>query len=174
MNLANPGPFPIVQDSPINIGYPTFDYRFFISTGVADLADGDQLFVIGGWVIGRGLDGLRMNADLMLDAYYRDGAWGQGLGIEEGQSVSSPILRLHPNPASGGMLSASFILGEPAFTSLAVYDLSGRVVLETSPADLSAGANSFSIDGSALGNGVYFAIVRTDDTLFRGRFVITR
>jgi len=171
---ANPGPYPIVQDCPINMGEPVFDYRFFLSAGIADLADGDELHVIGGWVIGNGLDGLRMNADLMLDAYYRGGTWGQGLGIEEGQSVLSSSLQLHPNPVRGGLLSASFILGEPAFASMCVYDLSGRVVMETGPSAMSSGVNSFSIDGSALGNGVYFAIVRADDTLIRGRFVVTR
>lgn len=72
----NPGPFPIVHENPLSLGYLPFDYRFLISIGPVDLADGDTLHVVGGWVMGKGLDGLRTNADAMLDAWYRDGGWG--------------------------------------------------------------------------------------------------
>lgn len=72
----NPGPFPVVQDNPLALGYLPFDYMFLISIGPVDLADGDTLHVVGGWVMGRGLEELRLNADVLLDAYYRDGGWG--------------------------------------------------------------------------------------------------
>jgi len=72
----NPGPFPIVYDNPLPLGYPVFDYRFLITMGPVNLEDGDVLHVAGGWVVGLGLDGLRQAADNMLDAYYRDGGWG--------------------------------------------------------------------------------------------------
>jgi len=73
---ANPGPFPIVQNNPIAMGFLPYDYEFLITMGPVNLADGDSLHVVGGWVIGRGLDGLRRQADNLLDAYYRDGGWG--------------------------------------------------------------------------------------------------
>ncbi|HOF66516.1 MAG TPA: hypothetical protein PLX54_04050 [Candidatus Fermentibacter daniensis] len=77
----NPGPWPVVDDNPRNQGYPVFDYRFLMGIGPVDLADGDSLHVIGGWIVGRGLDGLRAAADNLLDAYYRGGegepgGWG--------------------------------------------------------------------------------------------------
>ena len=72
----NPGPWPIVHDIPYGLEYPAFDYRFLLSVGPVDLADGDSLFVVGGWIVARGLDGLRQSADNLLDAYYRDGGWG--------------------------------------------------------------------------------------------------
>ncbi|MBD3277031.1 MAG: hypothetical protein GF388_01915, partial [Candidatus Aegiribacteria sp.] len=72
----NPGPYPVVYDNPLNLGYPVFDYRFLLSAGPVNLEDGDTLHVAGGWVLGLGLDGLRQNADDMLDAFYRDGGWG--------------------------------------------------------------------------------------------------
>lgn len=172
MDLINPGPFPIVIDSPIAMGFPTFDYRFLISTGICSLADGDELHVVGGWVVGRGLDGLRMNADLMLDAFYRDGAWGGGTGIEQAENTGDALLRVYPNPFPGGMLSVSFFLGEPSAASLAVYDLSGRVVAETSAVDLSSGSNTLTLDGSSLGNGIYFAVVRSPGTLIKGKFAV--
>lgn len=73
---ANPGPFPIVHDNPIAMGFQPYDYQFLMSFGPVDLADGDSLHIVGGWVIGRGLEGLRRQADNMLDAYYRNGGWG--------------------------------------------------------------------------------------------------
>jgi hypothetical protein len=59
----NPGPFPIVHDNPLAMGYQPFDYRFLMTIGPVNLEDGDSLHVVGGWVAGRGLDGLRANAD---------------------------------------------------------------------------------------------------------------
>lgn len=73
---SNPGPFPIVHANPLSLGYLPFDYRFLMSLGPVNLPDGDTLHVVGGWVIGKGLDELRKNADNMLDAWYRDGGWG--------------------------------------------------------------------------------------------------
>jgi hypothetical protein len=72
----NPGPWPIVHDNPIALDYPQFDYRFLIAIGPVDLADGDSLHMVGGWLVGPGLAGARQVADNMLDAYYRDGGWG--------------------------------------------------------------------------------------------------
>ena len=72
----NHGPFPIVYDNPLALDYPVFDYRFLITAGPVDLADGDVLHVVGGWIVGLGLSGARVAADNMLDAYYRDGGWG--------------------------------------------------------------------------------------------------
>ncbi len=176
MNVANPGPFPIVHDSPLNLGYPTFDYRFLITTAPVELCDGDSLFVIGGWVMGLGLDGLRMNADLMLDAYYRASVWGPGLGIEDGSGVGSmqSTLNITPNPCSGNMLSANFITGEPSSASLTVYDVSGRMVQNNDLGDFEAGLNSVDIGASTLSNGMYFALVTTERGTARGKFVILR
>lgn len=75
-DIPNPGPFPIVHDNPIALGYPQFDYRFLPAAGPVELADGDSLHFVGGWVLGLGLAGARQVADNMLDAYYRDGGWG--------------------------------------------------------------------------------------------------
>ncbi len=175
VEFTNPGPFPIVINNPLAEGFPTFDYRFLISAGVCTLEDGDELHVIGGWVIGRGLAGLRMNADLMLDAFYRDGAWGQGMGISESNGSGNGIsLRVYPNPFRGGNLSVNFALGAPVSGTLAVYDLSGRIVAETAAEDLQAGSNTLSIDGSRLGSGIYFAVVRTPDTLIQGKFAVVQ
>ena len=76
ISTTNQGPWPIVDETPLLQGYPTFDYRFLVTMGPTTLADGDSLFMVGGWIVGLGLDGLRQGADNLLDAYYRDGGWG--------------------------------------------------------------------------------------------------
>ena len=174
MNVTNPGPFPIVHDSPLNTGYPVFDYRFLITMAPVNLDDGDSLYVIGGWVMGLGLEGLRMNADLMLDAYYRSSIWGQGLGIEDGVNEVNASLSMSPNPCSSSMLSAEFHLTEPCSASLAVYDISGRMVQNVHLGELGSGANSVGIDGSTLTSGMYFAVLNAGQDVSRGRFVMLR
>ncbi len=72
----NPGPWPFVYDNPFALTYPVFDYRFLPNMGPVTLDDGDSLFVIGGWLIGLGLEGAREAADELLSAYYLDGDWG--------------------------------------------------------------------------------------------------
>ncbi len=72
---VNPGPWPFVYDNPLALGYPTFDYRFLPSTAPATIEAGDSLVVIGGWIVGLGLDGARVAADELLSAYYLDGGW---------------------------------------------------------------------------------------------------
>ena len=72
----NPGPFPVVQDNPLSMDFPPFDYGFLLTVGPVDLADGDSLHITGGWIIGRGLEDMRIQSDNLLDAYYRDGGWG--------------------------------------------------------------------------------------------------
>ncbi len=72
----NPGPFPIVHANPLSLDYGVYDYRFLQTMGPVDLADGDSLHVVGAWMVARGLEGLRLQADVLLDAYYRGGGWG--------------------------------------------------------------------------------------------------
>ncbi len=174
IDVSNPGPFPIVHDSPLSLSYPVFDYRFLITMAPVELEDGDSLYVIGGWVMGLGLDGLRMNADLMLDAYYRNSIWGSGLGIDGGVQGANTSLSVFPNPCPGNMLSAAFQLDRPSYVSLAVYDVAGRLVENTSFGELGAGVNTVGFDGSTLTSGIYFAVLKTESGVSRGKFVMLR
>lgn len=169
----NPGPFPFVHDSPFAFGYPAFDYRVLLSFGPVDLADGDSLFIVGGWVIGRGLDGLRLNADLLLDAYCRESIWGAGLGVETANPVMPPGVMVRPNPFSTHG-SAVFTLQSACHVRLSIYDISGRLVEEVVDSGLQAGSYTFTIGGNHLGSGVYFLRLQTGDEVGAGRFVVLR
>ncbi len=171
MEPDNPGPFPFVFDSPLNLSYPTFDYRFLQSVGPVELADGDTLHIVGGWVIGLGLDGLRMNADLLLDAYYRDSIWGQGLGVETAGPSPLRDLSVFPNPVTS-MGTVDFRLQTAGRTVISVYDIAGRCVSDVMDRELSAGTHSVDFDTSRMGSGVYFVRVLGDGWSATGRFVV--
>lgn len=167
----NPGPFPFVYDSPYHLDYPVFDYRFLQSVGPLELADGDTLHIMGGWVAGRGLDGLRMNADLLLDAYYRDSIWGQGLGVESTEPVPGNDILISPNPmTSQGMVD--FTLVQPGRAIITVYDISGRSVAAILDSEMSAGNHSINLNTSSFGSGIYFARVLSGNNCAVGRFVV--
>mgnify|MGYP001142586000 FL=1 len=170
---SNAGPFPFVYDNPINLDYPVFDYRFLQSIGPLELADGDTLHIVGGWVMGLGLDGLRMNADLLLDAYYRGSIWGEGLGIEGSTPAVSPGVGVSPNPMTASGV-VDFTLARPGRTEIGIFDLSGRLVANPLDADLAAGRHSVEVDASGLDCGVYFVRVLSGDGCATGRFVVLR
>lgn len=56
---------------PFDIGAPTFDYRFMLTTGpFPEIYEGDTLRFVYAAIVGMGLEGLRLNADNALKAYY--------------------------------------------------------------------------------------------------------
>lgn len=61
--------------NPLDVGAPTFDYRFLHSVGPYDIAAGDTVRIV--WIegVGEGLEGLRVNIDKSLAAYYTGSAW---------------------------------------------------------------------------------------------------
>ena len=57
-------------DNPLELGFPQFDYRFLLTTGPFDIPEGGSIKLVFVAVIGRGLEGLRQNADNIVEAYY--------------------------------------------------------------------------------------------------------
>lgn len=57
-------------NNPLELGFPQFDYRFLLTTGPFDLPEGGSIKVVFVSVIGKGLQGMRQNADNMVEAYY--------------------------------------------------------------------------------------------------------
>jgi len=57
-------------NNPLELGFPQFDYRFLLSTGPFDLAEGDTVKIVFVLVCGQGLQGLRENTDNAVRAYY--------------------------------------------------------------------------------------------------------
>lgn len=153
---GNPGPFPFVHDNPLALDYPVFDYRFLISSGPVQLADGDSLHVVGGWLVGMGLTGAREVADNMLDAYYRDGGWGVP------ELPPSPILFYEAGDGVVNLEWASNAESYDPFGGYRVY----RATFETSGwieiADIPAGTYSYSDDTVLNGYPYYYVVCAYD------------
>ena len=153
---GNPGPFPIVQDNPLALDYQPFDYVFLLTMGPVDLADGDSLHIVGGFVIGRGLEDLRQQADNMLDAYFRDGGWG----VPDIPPV--PTLFYEPGDGTVDLIWSDDAESYDPFGGYHLY----RSVFDTTDwqlvADLAAGTYSFSDSGVTRGFPYYYALCAYD------------
>ncbi len=55
---------------PFNVGAPTFDYRFMLTSGPFEFYLGDTLRFVYAAIVGEGMGGLRQNADNALAAYF--------------------------------------------------------------------------------------------------------
>ncbi len=56
---------------PFNVGAPTFDYRFMLTSGPFDnFALNDTIHLVYASIVGEGMKGLRQNADYAFDAYF--------------------------------------------------------------------------------------------------------
>ncbi len=56
--------------NPIELGFPEFDYRFLLTTGPIDIAEGDTTKLVWVMALGQGLQGMRQNIDNAYRAYY--------------------------------------------------------------------------------------------------------
>ncbi|MQY72089.1 MAG: hypothetical protein GH142_00250 [Dehalococcoidia bacterium] len=56
--------------NPLELGFPQFDYRFYLTTGPFDFPEGETIDIVYAMVIGKGLQGIRQNADNAIKAYY--------------------------------------------------------------------------------------------------------
>lgn len=169
----NPGPFPFVQDNPLPLYYPVFEYRFLMSMGPVNLADGDSLHIVGGWAIGLGLDGLRMNADLLLDAYYRESIWGSGQGIEGTSPLIASGIVISPNPISSTG-KVNFSLNEPCTAVLSIYDVTGRLVNTLVNTELTGGDYSINVDAAGMTAGIYMVRLQAGGNVSTGRFILLK
>jgi hypothetical protein len=86
------------------------------------------------------------------------------LVVEQASAVSpqisipldSQLLSNYPNPFNP-TTTLTFSLNQPAPISLNLYDIMGREVMSLYQGNMSAGFHQFSIDGSSLASGIYFA-----------------
>ncbi|MBD3370374.1 hypothetical protein GF402_08440 [Candidatus Fermentibacteria bacterium] len=152
----NPGPFPIVQDNPLALGGQPFDFTFLLSMGPVDLEDGDTLRVIGGWVVGRGLADLRVQADNMLDAYHRGGGWG----VPEVPPV--PTFFYEASDGCVEMVWSDDAEGYEPFGGYRIYRSVFGIGDWEPIADLDAGASGYKDSTVTRGYPYYYALCSVD------------
>lgn len=91
-------------------------------------------------------------------------------GIEGSGSIEDcSLLPLHPNPVSGPF-AVQFSLSENAVVELNIYDISGRLVRQSSPEDYSSGLHQ--IQFTELGIGVYLYRMISGDFTSTQQFVV--
>ena len=95
--------------------------------------------------------------------------WYGGVGVEPGQNVGCLDIEVCPNPASGYAV-LNFNLESSAHVNMAVFDISGRLVLEVPETRFNSGRNEIQIEG--LGSGIYFCRLLSGGFIATQRFVV--
>jgi hypothetical protein len=99
--------------------------------------------------------------------------WDYVAGAEEGGTTADPAsfdCKVAGNPASEGAVAFDFWLPRSCVAALSLFDLAGRQV-RTSPGTVyPAGRNSIRVQG--LAGGVYFYILRADESRSAGKVVV--
>ena len=88
--------------------------------------------------------------------------------------LSGGEISLSPNPISNGSASLEFSLPVSGFTTVIIYDLSGRAVQNVSSGNMTEGSNQLIVDTSSLAPGVYFTTVQSAGVNMSSRFVVSR
>jgi hypothetical protein len=96
-------------------------------------------------------------------------AVGERPPIEAGV-VLAPV---SPNPSRGDA-TLRFLLAEPAYVTLAVYDVGGRQVARLADGEIAAGSHTVRFDATTLPAGVYHAVLRSGGRVLTTRFVHLR
>ena len=161
-----------------------------VQEGTGDLLVGTNAngaWIWEGWSgtptqIGSSMPNIRVNVLVDVPSYNRlyAGTFGSsmwmndyGTGVEEGPSAPpAPFgFAVFPNPASGGTVTASFVLPGEGAGLLQVFDLAGRVVAQRTAA---SGEQQMVLDVSSLAPGVYFTRLAFGGESATARMVITR
>lgn len=90
-----------------------------------------------------------------------------------GIEAADPV-RISPNPVTGNAASVSFTLPSDCDASVAVYDVTGRLIRMIGYGDMERGLHQLTIQTGDFSPGVYFAVVRTGENIRSGRFVIAK
>lgn len=96
-----------------------------------------------------------------------------GVGIDNLSSLTKTSLDIFPNPATSTVnIKYSFSATTPA--AIRVTDITGRVVLNQDLGKQTPGAQQFSVDVSALNNGIYTIELITDQQRAISKLTISK
>jgi hypothetical protein len=94
-------------------------------------------------------------------------------GVKENNDVitSQEVSQNYPNPFSE-MTTIAVNLKAKANLSLTVYNIVGQEVMKIERGNVNAGAHYFEVDGSRLGDGVYFYTVTADKSTVTKKMIV--
>jgi photosystem II stability/assembly factor-like uncharacterized protein len=87
--------------------------------------------------------------------------------------VSNNIMIISPNPSTI-FSSINYTLDKPSFVTSSLVDIRGKVVKQQMKSWMDAGSHEMQLDVSDLPNGVYTALLRTNDELMTAKLVVSR
>lgn len=127
-------------NNPLELGFPQFDYRFLLTTGPFDIPEGDTIKIVFALTCGRGLEGLRVNSDNAIKAYYsgsKEGTPYNPNSFDEDIHWNLPIPPAVPelsySPLSGGVRLAWDTRAEFSFdANLGRIDFEGYQIYRAS------------------------------------------
>ena len=89
-------------------------------------------------------------------------------------SIQKAEIVVSPNPICSGAASLSFCLSSGGYTSIALYDVSGRIVHSVTSEFMDSGNHEIVMNTSLFSPGIYFARVSGEELNISTRFVISR
>ena len=95
----------------------------------------------------------------------------QNIGTEV--PVRFDLSQNYPNPFNP-VTNIKFSIAKSTFATLAVYDITGRIVKEFNYTNLAPGYYKLDIDMSAMSSGVYFYQLKTNTFLDTKRMVLVK
>jgi hypothetical protein len=95
----------------------------------------------------------------------------QNIGVEV--PVKFDLSQNYPNPFNP-VTNIKFSIAKSTFATLAVYDITGRIVKEFNYTNLAPGYYKLDIDMSAMSSGVYFYQLKTNTFLDTKRMVLVK
>ncbi|MCX7785820.1 MAG: T9SS type A sorting domain-containing protein, partial [candidate division WOR-3 bacterium] len=95
-------------------------------------------------------------------------AQGVTENIPNNLPLETKLYAPRPNPAINGLAKISFVLAQPSWTKLSIYDASGRILKTLVNTYLQSGTYNLVWDGrdnnyKKVGNGIYFLRLQTDN-----------
>lgn len=96
--------------------------------------------------------------------------FGYSSGISESSPGQKPI-HLFPNPVCD-RFSLEFALPESCTVSINILDVNGKLIKELFSGRGQQGKNNFSFNKENLLPGIYFIILKTDDTIFKNEKLV--
>jgi hypothetical protein len=90
-----------------------------------------------------------------------------------GVPLTTKLNQNYPNPFNPST-TISFELGQAGNIQLALYDLSGRLVINMFNGYMEAGYNTYKLNGQNLASGMYFYVLKTENSIQTRKLTIIK
>jgi hypothetical protein len=146
------------------------DRRQILSCGPFSMASGSEQFFVTGTVIGRGSNnnqsvGAMLTASDDANNFYKSSFGGTPIGITQTSNevpVRFSLEQNYPNPFNP-MTKLKFQMSKSGFTSLVIFDVTGKEIATLVNEEMNPGTYEVSWDASNFPSGVYFYKLKTAD-----------